>query len=90
VPERIVSEKSLQHQAAAYARHSMCGSAESTAAARARGPASIAFFERRVDADGVFDPVERRRRAEFAKRSYFLRLAHLSVKSRRAKSGAAS
>lgn len=41
------------------------------------GPARKAFlarFEREVDPDGVLDPDERARRAEYAKKAYFLRL----------------
>jgi hypothetical protein len=48
-------------------------------------PARAAFldrFEREVDPDGVLDPAERARRAEHAKKSYFLRLAFRSAKAR--------
>jgi hypothetical protein len=48
-------------------------------------PARTAFldrFEREVDPDGVLDPAERARRAEHAKKSYFLRLAFRSAKAR--------
>jgi len=45
-------------------------------------------FEREVDPDGVLPPEERRRRAEHARKAYFLRLALASSKARR-KAGAA-
>ena len=41
------------------------------------GPGRAAFmskFEREVDPDGVLDPLERARRAEYAKKAYFTRL----------------
>ena len=51
-------------------------------------PARTAFllrFEREVDPDGVLEPVERAKRAEHAKKAYFLRLALASRKARAAK-----
>lgn len=51
-------------------------------------PARTAFlsrFEREVDPDGVLEPVERAKRAEHAKKAYFLRLALASRKARAAR-----
>jgi hypothetical protein len=48
-------------------------------------PARAAFlsrFEREVDPEGLLDPVERARRAEHAKKAYFLKLALASRKAR--------
>lgn len=50
-------------------------------------PARRAFldrFEREVDPDGVLPVAERQRRAEHARKAYFLRLALASAKARRA------
>jgi len=52
---------------------------EHTAPARA---AFLSRFEREVDPDGVLDPQERARRAEHAKKAYFIRLALASRKAR--------
>ncbi len=40
-------------------------------------------FERQVDPDGVLDPVERARRAEYARKAYFTTLAAKSADARR-------
>ena len=53
-------------------------------------PARAAFlsrFERDVDPDGVLDPRERARRAEHARKAYFLRLALASAHAREARRG---
>ncbi|MGW0759453.1 hypothetical protein ACWD1Y_23770 [Streptomyces sp. NPDC002814] len=42
-------------------------------------------FEREVDPDGTLAPEERARRAEHARRSYFLRLALASSRARAAR-----
>ena len=52
----------------------------------ATAPARAAFearFEREVDPAGVLSAQERARRAGFARRAYFARLALLSAKARR-------
>lgn len=54
-------------------------------AARTR-PARETFlkrFEREVDPDGTLPPVERRQRAEHAKRAYMLQLAKRSATARK-------
>jgi hypothetical protein len=53
-----------------------------TAPARA---AFLARFEREVDPDGTLDPGERTRRAEHARKAYFLRLALASAHAREAR-----
>jgi hypothetical protein len=65
--------------------HSRHNSADLTAPARAAFRAS---FESQVDPDGVLTEAERARRAEFAYRAYFQRLALQSAKARRARSEA--
>ena len=54
-------------------------------AAAHTAPARTAFltrFEREVDPAGVLDPRERARRAEHARKAYFLRLALASAHAR--------
>ena len=45
-------------------------------------------FERGVDPEGKLDPQERARRAEHARKAYFLRLAMKSAQARRRQAGA--
>lgn len=45
--------------------------------------AALARFERQVDPDGTMPAPERARRAEAAKKAYFLNLARLSAQARR-------
>lgn len=54
--------------------------AKRTAPAR---EAFLARFEREVDPDGTLTPAERSRRAEAARKAYFLRLAAKSRDARR-------
>jgi hypothetical protein len=67
---------------AAYALHAKYDSRDLTRAARA---AFLERFEREVDPESILPPAERHRRAEAAKRAYFLRLARRSaaVRARR-------
>jgi hypothetical protein len=53
--------------------------AQHTAPARA---VFLSRFEREVDPEGVLDPEERARRADHARKAYFLRLALASRKAR--------
>ena len=82
-PQRIVpaSERSLHASIAAHESwaHTPDRSAR-TAPARA---ALMATFERQVDPDGALPPDELARRAEHARKAYFLRLALKSARSRR-------
>ena len=75
----------------AYRLHATHSPKETTKAAR---EAFMARFEREVDPDGTLSPEERARRAEAARKAYFVQLAHKSAKARRrrppkAKDGAA-
>jgi hypothetical protein len=77
----VPSSRSLQARVAAHA--SWARTADPTART---GPARATFlnrFEREVDPDGVLDPSERARRAEHARKSYFLDLARKSAQARR-------
>lgn len=47
-------------------------------------------FEHKVDPDGVLPEAERTRRAEFARREHYTRMARKSVESRRQKKAQAS
>lgn len=55
--------------------------------ARRNSPADISYWERRIDPDGRLSPEERTRRASYAKKLHFLRLAFKSSKARSAKRG---
>ena len=73
-------DRVLRARIAAHVLHSrVADEAEHTAPARA---AFLSRFEREVDPDGVLDPEERARRAEHAKKAYFLKLALASRKAR--------
>lgn len=71
--------KSRQCRAAAYRMHSMHDSRQVTRKAR---EAFLARFEREVDPEGRLPLAERIRRAELAKRAYFMGLAAKSAKAR--------
>ncbi len=63
----------------AYARLSKYDSADLTAPARA---AFLDKFEQAVDPDGILPPQERQRRATYARKAHFIRLARLSAAAR--------
>jgi hypothetical protein len=48
----------------------------------------LSRFEREVDPGGTLPPEERARRAEYARRAYFLKLALKSAQARRKKAAA--
>jgi hypothetical protein len=74
------NERALRARMAAHLLHAQVRDpAGHTASARA---AFLSRFEREVDPDGVLEPAERFRRAEHAKKAYFLRLALASRKAR--------
>ena len=79
------TERTLRARLAAHSLHSKRDSRETTARGRA---AFLTRFEREVDPDGALDPLERRRRAEHARRAYFTRLALAAVEAKRAKRAA--
>lgn len=67
------AQRSLRARAAAYALH-----AQGKTNTRAATAAQLGRFARQVDPDGLLDPAERARRAEYALRSY---MAALSLKA---------
>ena len=76
------AERVLIGRLGAYVLHSRYDSRELTKAAHA---ALESKFEREVDPDGVLPIAERLRRAEMARKAYFMRLALSSVQVRRRK-----
>ena len=74
------AKRVLQARLAAHALHARVEDpAAHTAPAR---KVFLSRFEREVDPEGVLEPQERARRAEHAKKAYFLRLAAASSKAR--------
>jgi hypothetical protein len=77
------NDRVLRARMAAHLLHAQISDpTEHTAPARA---AFLSRFEREVDPDGILDPHERARRAEHAKKAYFIKLALASRKARAAK-----
>ncbi len=77
---RSPGERSLQARMAAHLMNARHDPRVTTAPGRA---AFLARFEREVDPDGRLNPHERHRRAEHARRAYFLALALKSAQARR-------
>jgi hypothetical protein len=76
------AERSLRARLAVHTLHATRDPRQATALARA---GFLARFEREVDPDGVLDQSERRRRAEHARRAYFIRLSLAAIAARRAR-----
>ena len=77
------ARRALRARMAAHHLHAgISDAAAHTAPARA---AFLARFEHEVDPEGTLDPGERARRAEHARKAYFLRLALASAHSRGAR-----
>jgi hypothetical protein len=76
------AEMALRGRVGAYVTHSRHDPRETTANARA---AFMARFEDEVDPERLLSELERRRRAEMARKAHFSRLALASAKARRAK-----
>lgn len=72
----------LRGRLGAYALHASHDPRETTRHGRA---AFLKKFEDEVDPEGVLSPEERARRAQYARRAYFVRLAMASAKARRAR-----
>ena len=72
----------LQGRIGALRLHALRDPRETTAKARQVFRDS---FERLVDPAGVLPPDERRRRADFARRAHYARLARLSAQARRSR-----
>jgi hypothetical protein len=86
MPPLTERERSVQGRLGAYALHAQVADpAAHTAPARR---AFLDRFEREVDPDGTLPPEERARRAEYAKKAYFLGLALKSAQARRKKAAA--
>jgi hypothetical protein len=73
------SEMALRGRIGAYALHARRDPRETTARARV---SFLQRFEREVDPEGVLPEHERRRRAEYARKAYFARLALTSARAR--------
>lgn len=79
------NDRILRARMAAYLLHAqVTDPAAHTAPARA---AFLSRFEREVDPDGILEPQERARRAELAKKAYFIKLARSSSKARAKRRG---
>ncbi len=65
----------LRGRIGAYRLHATHDPTETTAKARA---AFLGRFEKEVDPDGILPEAERMRRADFARRAFFARLARAS------------
>jgi hypothetical protein len=76
------AERSLRARLAVHTLHATRDASRTTTLARA---GFLARFEREVDPDLRLDPTERRRRAEHARRAYFIRLSLAAIAARRAK-----
>jgi hypothetical protein len=75
---------SLRGRLGALSLHAKYDPRETTANGRAM---FLGRFDREVDPEGILPPEERARRAAFAKRAYFVRLAMKSAKARAKKRG---
>jgi hypothetical protein len=81
------SERTLRARLAAHTLHASVDSRVHTERARAT---FLSRFESDVDPNGELTVDERARRAEHAKRAYFLGLALKSAKARRTRAGGAA
>lgn len=77
-------ERVLRARIAAHTRWSRHNADDALAKVRASGPAGgVEWFFDEVDPERRLSEPERRRRAESARKAYYIRLALLSVKARR-------
>jgi hypothetical protein len=79
------AERSLRARIGAYSLHAQRNPRETTANARA---AFLRRFETEVDPNHVLAPEERLRRAQSARKAYFLKLSLKSAQARRRGPGA--
>ena len=77
-----VAASMLRGQLGAFALHARHDSRQITASART---AFLEGFERQVDPEGVLPESERKRRATYARKAYFARLALESARARQAR-----
>lgn len=82
------AERSLRARAAAHTLHSRVDSTEHMKAAQAASPGQLPYWEQQVDPDCELDEVERRRRAEQARKAHMASLALKSSIARRRKKAA--
>jgi hypothetical protein len=78
--ELDTEEMSRRGRLGALKLHATHDPRETTAAARR---AFRGRFEKQVDPDGVLPEAERLRRAEYARRDFYTRMAHKSAEARR-------
>lgn len=79
-------QAALRGRIGAYALHATHDPKETTKKAR---EAFDSRFEREVDPDNVLPPDERARRAKYARKAYFTKMAYASAEARRNKKGGA-
>lgn len=79
-PSSERAQRVLRARMAAHALHAKV--ADPTAHTAPARKVFLSRFEREVDPDGILEPHERARRAEHAKKAYFLKLAAASSKAR--------
>jgi hypothetical protein len=79
-------QRSLSARIAVHA--SWANTANRTARTAPGTKAFLERFEKQVDPDGVLSPVERAKRAEHARKAYFLSLAAKSAAARRKRKAA--
>ncbi len=84
MPALTPEQRSLRARLAAFAMHSQHDSRETSAPGRA---AFNERFAREVDPGGVLPDAERERRAECARKAYFVGLALKSSKARSRRAG---
>ena len=88
MPEQPPEHRALLNRAAAY--ESWARTDNRTARTEPGRKALLAKFEREVDPEGSLTPAERTRRAEFARKAFYTRLAAKSAQVRRRRAGGAA
>jgi hypothetical protein len=85
VPAR---DPAIRAQVASIASNTSWANTPDPTARTANGRAAfLSSFERQVDPDGILDPAERTRRAEYLRKAHFRRLALRSAQARANRSG---
>ena len=79
------AERTLRARAAGLTFAATHDVREHMKAAQSASPGQLSYWEREVDPQGELDDVERRRRADCARRAHMAKLALASVKARRLK-----
>jgi hypothetical protein len=87
MPEESAELRALRGRLAAY--ESWAKTEDRSARTAKARMAALERFEREVDPNNELGPAERAKRAEFARKAHFTRLALKSAQARRRKSGAA-